>query len=173
MAPSDVSRKLVSLGTIGILLGVSAWLRPLQPPEWLPSHGINAVSVAIPGVRPVRLRDVASASAKATADKPEGRGQNGAPKSRAHAQPIAPRPHHVVEVLPASPPLAATDVPVVLTPEAPRGEVTVAVAAAPAGDPVADAFVTAGRHTGNAFQTGAAKTGGAFRTAGRAIRSIF
>ena len=162
MTPSDWTGKLVALGTIGILLGVSAWLRPLQPAEWLPSRGINAVSVAIPGVRPVRLRDLVV----------EGRGQNGSPNPRAHTRPIPPQPHQVVDVLPAVSPLTATDVPVALTPAPPR-EATVAVAAASAGDPVADAFVTAGRHTGNALQTGATKTGGAFRTAGRAIRSIF
>jgi hypothetical protein len=172
MAASDVSRrsrdatrKFVSLGTIGILLGVSAWLRPLQPAEWLPSRGINAVSVATPAIRPVSLADFAAS---------DNKGQNGLPKPPVRPQPIASEPRPIVDLVVASTPLTTTDVPAALTPEPPPSrEANIAVVATAAADPVADAFATAGRRTGNAFQTGVAKTGGAFRTAGRAIRSIF
>lgn len=157
-------RKFVSLGTIGILLGVSAWLRPLQPAEWLPSRGIRVVSVATPAVRPLSVRGSAA----------EPVVQNRRLKSRANVQRNVPEPHRAVDLLAASAPLTTTDVPVALRREVRRNEPDVAVAAATGvGDPVADAFVTAGRRTGNAFQAGVTKTGGAFRTAGRAIRSIF
>jgi hypothetical protein len=69
--------------------------------------------------------------------------------------------------------MTPTDVPVALTPDAPRIVETVASTPADPRDPVAGALVTAGRRTGSAMRTSAVHTGGAFRTAGRAIRSIF
>lgn len=169
MAPSDMTRKVASLGTIGILFGVSAWLRPLQPAEWLPSHGISGLVEATSAIE-APLEPLPPAPAPAITEvAPVALRRLGASARHTAVAVVAPPP-----LLSASSLFATTDVPIALICDLPRRDVDVrAVMAARSRDPVADAFVTAGRHTGNAFQTGMAKTGGAFRTAGRAIRSIF
>jgi hypothetical protein len=183
MAPSDYARKLASLATIAIILVVSAWLRPAQAPEWLPSHKLTALTIQPPGLRApsvsfgwqAGLSAVVLADPAAFAPAPLRRpgGQNGLFAAALPAVREAQR-RESIELLVISAPLGPTDVPGALRPEVPRlGENAQMTRLVAPRDPVANALVAAGRRTGSAFRTGVVHTGGAFRTAGRAIRTIF
>jgi hypothetical protein len=173
-AEAELARKLASLATIALLLGVSAWLRPAHAPEWLPSHKLIGLAIEPPRLRsPLATYGGQARSVPATTTVDGGLPAGAWLEARVRSTRQGGLETDAIPLV-ASAPMTPTDVPVALTLDAPRIAETVvsSVPLAPR-DPVADAFVIARRRTGSAFRAGAVHTGGAFRTAGRAIKSIF